>query len=134
MDTTPFIIPLLLLCPVFLLTILVLLGDRRKKAALLKQKQRELHHMEQQFAILLERHKELQQFRNSMSEAEITTRLQSPRLTANPTAANPRLNEKYRLILTLAEKKMDCAEIAATLSLSTEEVAQVLALSALNKS
>ncbi len=134
MDTTPFILPLLLLCPVFLLTIFVLLRDRRKKTLLLKQKQRELHHMEQQFAILLERHKELQQFRNNMSEAEITTRLQSPRLAANPAAANPHLNEKYRVILALAEKKMDCAEIAATLSLSTEEVAQVLALSALNKS
>ncbi len=134
MDVVPFIVPLLLLCPVLFLTILVLLRDRRKKTILLKQKQRELHHMEQQFAILLERHKELQKFRNSMGEAEITTRLQTPRLAASPTATNPHLNEKYRLILTLAEKKMECAEIAATLSLSTEEVAQVLALSALNKS
>ncbi len=133
MEAKVALISLLLFSILLLVTIFLLLHDRRKKTALLKQKQREFIHLEQQFTLLLERHKELQEFRNSMNEAEITTRLQTPRLTASTTAVNPRLNEKYRLILTLAEKKMDCAEIAETLSLSPQEIAQVLALSSLRK-
>ncbi len=129
MDARIVIIPLLLISLALVIAVFVLLREKRAKTALLNQKQQKLSNLEARFSKLLSRYMELKEFRNSMNEAEITTRLQTPRLAASPTAANPRLNEKYRLILTLSEKEMTVADIAEVLSLSVQEISQVLALS-----
>ncbi len=129
MDARIIIIPLFLLSLVLVIAIFILLHDKRVKTALLQQTQQELSNLEDRFSKLLSQYMELKEFRNSMNEAEITTRLQTSRLVASPVATNPRLSEKYRLILTLSEKGMTVADIAEVLSLSPQEISQVLALS-----
>lgn len=124
-----------LLCSLFALVLLLLflLQDKRKKERLLEQKKRELTHLEQQFSMLLERHRQLKEFRNNMDEAALTTRLQAGRLP-HSSAASHHTSERYRFILALAEKGMESAEIASSLSVSHQEVEQVIALSSLSKS
>ncbi len=124
---------LVLLSLVLVIAVFILLQEKKKREALLDDRQQKIASLETQFSALLSRYMELKEFRNSMNEAEITTRLQTPRLAASPTAANPHLSEKYRLVLTLAEKGMESTEIAETLSLSPQEISQVLNLSGLGR-
>lgn len=130
-----FTIPLFLsiLTLSLLAIIFVLFQSKKKQEELLKQQKSELAHLDQQFSMLLERHQELKEFRSNMAEAEIATRLHTSRLMSKPVSGQ-HLSEKYRCILTLSEKGMTHSEIASSLSVSLQEVKQILSLSSLTRS
>ncbi len=118
--------------------IFLLFHEKRSLAARLAETETRLHALNQKFDTLRFRLEELQNFRNSMTEAELTTRLQWPRLNLSPGKsplssrdASRSSREKYTYIRALSEKGMPGKEIAKILTVSEEEVQQVLALAAL---
>lgn len=77
------------------------------------------------------RHERLHDFQNNLLTAEITTRLQKPRLENNNRSSVSTIPEKYSFIHTLIEKNMPAPDIASVLSISVTEAEQLVALSKL---
>lgn len=113
----------------------LLFHAKKKLSRKLQSKEIEFDRLQKEFSSLVERHQQLKEFRNSMHEAEMTTKLQIPRISQlpphHPSPSGHHGSEKYRLIHTLASKGMDNAEIASILEVSSQEVKQVLTLSAI---
>ena len=81
------------------------------------------------------RHNDIKKFQKSIEQAELTTKLQAPRLQAthgksksNPASHAP---EKYSYVRSLSEKGMSADEIGAVLSISPHEASQLVALTML---
>lgn len=80
---------------------------------------------------LQEKQAEVKDFQNTLGVAELTTKLQKPRLeiqineTKNPTPG------KYNEVLSLAEKGMSADDIASALAISTHEAHQLVNLAKL---
>ncbi|MFH2123555.1 MAG: hypothetical protein ABIJ50_08765 [Pseudomonadota bacterium] len=66
-------------------------------------------------------------FDDHMREAELTTRLQQSRLTAQHCGHSP-APERYRYIHSMVRQGMNAQEIAATLSMSVHEISQIISL------
>ena len=71
------------------------------------------------------------EFKENLSEAEITTRLQEPRLASQQSNYDTAPPERYQYVRTLIEKKMSTEEICAVLSISVQEAEQLIALASL---
>lgn len=101
---------------------------RQLAEALANQQQAEqsLHLLQQQYSHNLE-------FQKNLSEAELTTRLQRSRLTTQHARDLSSTPERYGYIRSLADKGMGAAEIAAILSISSQEAEQLVKLSQLGK-
>ncbi len=67
-------------------------------------------------------------FRNNLQTAELTTRLQQPRLSAQQGIAPAAAPERYRYLQGLVESGLSAQEIASTLSMSLPEVTQLITL------
>lgn len=78
-----------------------------------------------------QRYKETVEFQKNLSEAELTTRLQQPRLSTQHSLGRVSAPERYLYIRSLAQNGMDAKEIAAILSISTQEAEQLVNLSRL---
>jgi len=78
-----------------------------------------------------ERYKKTIEFQKNLSEAELTTRLQQPRLAAQHSLGRVSAPERYLYVRSLAQNGMDAKEIAAILSISTQEAEQLVNLSRL---
>ena len=78
-----------------------------------------------------QREQESQAFQKNLTEAELTTRLQQPRLTGRHQYDRVNVPERYHYVRSLAEKGMEASEIAAILSISTREAEQLVNLSRL---
>lgn len=82
-----------------------------------------------------EKHTDTRDFKTSLDDASLNTQLAGQRLAQEHPSPLPlrsqALGEKYGFISSLAQKGLEAGEIATTLSLSTEEVNQVLRLSSL---
>lgn len=87
-----------------------------------------LEQLENDWTELKKEHDRVKEFQNSLDEAELTTRLQQPRLTAEETARSGNTPEKYRYIRSLHEKGMGSVEIASILGISTQEAEQLVTL------
>lgn len=70
-------------------------------------------------------------FQKSLNEAEITTRLQQPRLATQHANTSVQAPERYHYIKSLSENGMEAKEIADILSISAQEATQLVNLSRL---
>lgn len=110
--------------------------SRRKIKTLqteLKIKDENLQKFQQDLALLQKRYNETLEFRNSMSEAELTTKIQTPRLKHFKKTATSGRTTRYELIQKLAQKGLNKGDIADALSLSEVEVEQILTLVSLKR-
>ena len=71
------------------------------------------------------------EFNRNLSDAEITTRLQSSRLSLQTRPDTPEAPERYRYVHRLAGNGMAAEEIASVLSISSHEARQLVTLSRL---
>jgi len=78
-----------------------------------------------------QRFKETVEFQKNLSEAELTTRLQQPRLAAQHNLARVSAPERYLYVRSLAQNGMNAKEIATILSISTQEAEQLVNLARL---
>ena len=67
-------------------------------------------------------------FDDNLRAAELTTRLQQPRLTMQQSGYVPAAPERYRYIQPMAEKGLSAQEIASMLSMSLHEATQLVTL------
>lgn len=75
----------------------------------------------------------LKKFQNSLAEAELTTKLQQPRLQAAINSSGSNSPERYQYISSLVQKGMDAKEISSVLGISPHETEQLLNLSRIAK-
>lgn len=104
----------------------------KKENSLLAKKlaktEKHLEQLENDWSALMSEHSRVKEFQNSLGEAELTTRLQQPRLNAEEKNSSGNTPEKYRYIRSLHEKGMDAQEIASILNISTQEAEQLVSL------
>ncbi len=67
-------------------------------------------------------------FDDNLRTAELTTRLQHPRLTMQQGSSSPATPERYQYIQSMVEKGMNAQEIASMLSMSLHETTQLVTL------
>jgi hypothetical protein len=67
-------------------------------------------------------------FDDNLRTAELTTRLQHPRLTMQQCGSSPATPERYHYIQSMVEKGMNAQEIASMLSMSLHETTQIVTL------
>ncbi len=72
--------------------------------------------------------KQFSEFQESLQQAEITTRLQKPRLSTQQVNSSTNPPERYKYIRSLAAGGMSSKEIASVLSISIHEADQLVAL------
>jgi ribosomal protein S11 len=86
-----------------------------------------------QFNELQEKHDKMYEFQNSLQVAELTTKLQKPRLNAQNQILNIAMNNpppgKYSNIQSMIQQGMSIEKIAAVLAISTHEAQQLVNLS-----
>ncbi len=80
---------------------------------------------------LEEKHEKIKNFQNNLQVAELTTKLQKPRLDSLNQGPDSSLPDKYRYFQTLAQKDMSVEEIASVLDISVHEAGQLISLSKL---
>lgn len=83
---------------------------------------------------LQQRYQDSLEFQKSLNEAEITTRLQQPRLSAQQGYSRSGPPERYLYVRSLAQNGMSAEEISSILSISTQEAEQLVNLSKLANS
>jgi hypothetical protein len=125
------LLALLLTC----LSVVLTMRYRRKSARISAELSQALEklaiaHLDMQ--ALQQRYQDSLEFQKNLNEAEITTRLQQPRLSVQHgygrKAAPP---ERYLYVRSLAQNGMSAVEIASVLSISTQEAEQLVNLSRL---
>jgi hypothetical protein len=86
-----------------------------------------------QFNELQEKHDKMYEFQNSLQVAELTTKLQKPRLNAQNHVLNMSVKNsppgKYSNIQSMIQQGMSIEKIAAVLAISTHEAQQLVNLS-----
>lgn len=115
-----------------LIKTILLIKENRLLAGQLTETSMSLQMNLKKFNDYRNRYDDVKNFQHSLTEAEITTTLQKPR-TENETIAQQNsfpksIPEKYSIVHSLAEKGMDENEISNILSLSTDEVEQIITL------
>lgn len=124
------LLALLLTC----LSLLVALRHRKKAARLsveLTQALEKLAAAHQDMQALQHRYQDSLEFQKNLSEAELTTRLQQPRLSAQHGYSRKAAPERYLYVRSLAQNGMSAEEISSVLSISTQEAEQLVNLSRL---
>jgi hypothetical protein len=126
---------IVLLITLLLLVIsLLALGKLRREKILLAgqltETSRSLEQATRELAALRLEQEESSVFKESLGTAQLTTRLQQPRLAAGGSSGGGS-PERYRYVQSLADTGMADAEIATVLAISPHEIRQVLALSRL---
>jgi len=120
---------------IFSLLLLVMLILVKKENKLLSRQLTattvSLEQVRKQLTDLQEKHEKIKVFQNSLQEAELTTKLQKPRLDCLNQSQDSSPPDKYRYFQTLAKKDMSVEEIASVLAISTHEAEQLISLSKL---
>ena len=115
----------------FLAVVLIYRITREKKvlARHLDHSSREILQLKKKNLILDSQLEQLRSFQDKLRSAELTTKLQKPRLKDSAQPLVPESPERYLYISSLHQKGMDPQEIATILRLSQDEIEQILALS-----
>ena len=87
----------------------------------------------EELRILQDKHKKTDNFKNTLSQAELTTHLQQTRISAQSISPAKPIPEKYSFIHSLLKKQMSSEEIASILSISLCEAEQLVTLSTLGR-
>lgn len=117
------------LCGVLLIVIVFIKKENRLLARQLTETTVSLEQTRKQLGELQARQAEINAFQNSLQAAQLTTKLQKPRLDAQHNAAAGTPPGKYSNIQLLADQGMSVEEIAASLAVSTHEAQQLVNLS-----
>lgn len=80
---------------------------------------------------LQQRHQDSLDFQKNLTAAELTTRLQQPRLSAQHGYAHVTAPERYLYVRSLAQNGMSAREISDILAISTQEAEQLVNLARL---
>ncbi len=120
------------LCLTLFLWIILLKRQNIKLASHLQGVQHTLAETKKQLDTVNHELQEMSDFQQSMAKAQLTTRLQTARLSQQQKegAAPP---EKYQYILSLTEQRMGADEISSVLSISRHEARQLVSLALLSK-
>ncbi len=125
------IISLILLGFCILLKALSLKKEKELLLQQLTQTSNSYEQVKRELEKIREQHDRIARFQNSLSEAELTTRLQQSRLTSQLSPAKGSTPERYRFVHSLLGQGMSTEEIAGILSVSTHEAQQLVALAKL---
>lgn len=117
-----------ILCVVFFIIILRTRKENRLLARQLTETTVSLELAGKKFSELQDRQTELNAFHNNLQTAELTTRLQKPRLDAQKSVVPGPSSGKYSNIQSLADQGMSIEDIAAKLAVSTHEAQQLVNL------
>jgi hypothetical protein len=118
-----------------LLIFFIVLG--RKKNTFLSQQMTEttiaLEATRKKMNLLHEKYEKIKEFQNSLNVAELTTKLQKPRMEAQNIDMGNRNSTpgKYSNVQSLAKEGMSVDQIASVLGISTHEAQQLVNLSML---
>lgn len=117
-----------------LVKLLALRKDNRLLAEQLNETSVTLEQTRARLAGVLEKQETAETFENRLGTAELTTKLQQPRLGGVSTSARQHHSpEKYGFIHSLAERGMSAEEIASILAISAHEARQLLTLAKIGK-
>jgi hypothetical protein len=116
------------LCVALLIMIVLVKKENRLLARQLTETSVSLELTRKQLGELQDRQAEINAFENNLQTAELTTKLQKPRLDAQHSMAIDASPGKYGNIQSLADKGMSVEEIAAVLAVSTHEARQLVNL------
>jgi hypothetical protein len=112
-----------------LVKVLALRKDNRLLAEQLTETSVTLEQTRAKLASVLEKQEKAETFENRLGTAELTTKLQQPRLGSAYTSERQRHSpEKYGFIHSLAQRGMSAEEIAAILTISAYEARQLVTL------
>ncbi len=115
----------------FLLTVAFILHRKKKQLdSELTATRKQLENVQTELQQLKSQKSSATVFQKSLNEAEITTRLQKPRLVIQNGDA-VKTPDRYKYVQSLTEKGMSGEEIASILSISTHEADQLVKLSKL---
>lgn len=107
----------------------------RRKYRILISKLFEAHETltsaEEEFQSLEEKYQKSMKFQKDIDDAELTTRLQQPRLSAQYSRDVIEAPERYQYVRSLAESGMSAGDIAEVLNISPQEAEQLVKLSKL---
>ncbi|GAB6192655.1 hypothetical protein [Desulfocastanea catecholica] len=117
------------LCVVLLIMVLFIQKTNRLLARQLTEITVSLELTRKQLGELQARQAESKVFQNNLQAAELTTKLQKPRLDTQHNAAAGTPPGKYSNIQALTDQGMSVEEIAAILAVSTYEAQQLVTLS-----
>jgi hypothetical protein len=134
LNTTLILLPSLI-CILALLKTMVLIKENLSLSRELRKTVLQLRKAGEQPA-KVKQDEDIEEFKDSLTTAEVTTKLQQPRLQVDGRsfATSPStISEKYSFIESMSQNGMDPKQIASILSLSIDEVKQVMTLSNLTK-
>lgn len=124
-----------LICLIVLFNFFLVKKENKKLEILLTEANAGLEITRKRLSDLQRRHNEIIEFQNSIQHAELTTKLQTPRLRGDGQDVNhvyhSNTPEKYKYIRSLSDKGMSPEEIGAVLSISPQEANQLVSLSKL---
>ena len=120
------------LCLILFLWIIFLKRQNIKLASQLQGINHTLTETRKQLDSLNNQLQNMSDFQQSMAKAQLTTRLQTPRVSqkGNESTTPP---EKYQYILSLTEQGMGADEISSALSISRHEAQQLVSLALLSR-
>ena len=120
------------LCLILFLWIIFLKRQNIKLASQLQGVNHTLTETRKQLDSLNNQLQNMSDFQQSMAKAQLTTRLQTPRVLqkGNESTTPP---EKYQYILSLTERGMGADEISSVLSISRHEAQQLVSLALLSR-
>lgn len=93
-----------------------------------------LQSIHSRFSELQQKYHRNLEFQQNLTDAKITTRLQTPRLSLQTRADAPTAPERYRYVHRLAGNGMAADEIASILSISNHEARQLVNLARIAQS
>jgi DNA-binding NarL/FixJ family response regulator len=93
-----------------------------------------LQSIHNRFSELQQKYNRNLEFHQNLTDAKITTRMQTPRLSLQTRADAPTAPERYRYVHRLAGNGMAAEEIASVLSISSHEARQLVNLARLAQS
>jgi DNA-binding NarL/FixJ family response regulator len=122
---------LVLLSFCFLVKALALKKEKELLLQQLTQTSNSYERIKKELEKVREQHDRITRFQNSLSEAELTTKLQQPRLASQISPTNGSTPERYRFVHSLLGQGMSTEEIAGILSVSNHEAQQLVTLAKL---
>lgn len=127
----------ILLCTVSFVLALMLKRSNRNKDKLLTEMQETLNGLQNGLTIKENQINEepvVNIFDVTLRAAELTTRLQRPRLSFQQNGYSPAVPERYGYIQSMAERGLSAKEIASMLSMSLHEATQLVTLTRVARS
>ena len=121
----------LLLCSVATCRSIIFKKKADQQAKLLAETNETLTEVRQKLTLQQEQDQKSNDFNKTLNQAEITTRLQKSRLSAQNYNCSMSPPERYRYVHSLAANGMSSNEIASVLSISIHEADQLVNLSRL---